>query len=97
MTVLLLGALATAPPAISQGQVVLLLIGAAAVWALFYGGACWLWPFARCWWCKGSGRRYQSEKRKTWRPCRWCKGSGRRLRIGRWIYNYVRGKQRGAM
>lgn len=85
-----------APAPISQGQVYLILIIAVLGWALCYAGACALWPFARCWRCKGSGRRYQSEKRKTWRRCRWCKGSGRRLRIGRWIFNRARGKERGS-
>lgn len=69
---------------------------AAAVWLAWYGFACTFWPFARCWWCKGTGRKYQNEKRKTWRPCRWCKGSGRRLRIVRWIFNYFRGKRKEA-
>lgn len=86
--------LAAAPQAISQGQVYLILAAALGGWALLYAGACAVWPFARCWRCE-NGRRYQNEKRKTWRKCRWCKGSGRRLRVGRWIFNKTRGWDRG--
>jgi hypothetical protein len=59
----------------------------AVFWATWYVIACWYWPFARCVACKGQGRKYQSERRKTWRNCRWCKGSGRRRRWGRIIWS----------
>jgi hypothetical protein len=49
--------------------------------------ACWLWPFAACWWCEG-GRKYQNERRKTWRRCGWCEGTGQRRRIGRVVWAY---------
>lgn len=45
---------------------------------------CAIWPFAKCWFCKGEGRKYQNKAtKKAWRNCRWCGGTGRRRRIGR--------------
>lgn len=60
---------------------------AVTIWALLYGIACWYWPFASCPMCE-SGRKYQNDKKKTWRLCRWCKGSGRRRRWGRIVWAY---------
>jgi len=48
--------------------------------------ACWLWPFAACLSCSGSGR-HTSPGGKAWRHCRRCKGSGTRLRVGRAVWN----------
>jgi hypothetical protein len=64
-----------------------LLVG--AVWLLWYLAQCAIWPFARCWWCRGNARKYQNKRtKKTWRNCRVCEGSGMRLRVGRraWAY-----------
>jgi hypothetical protein len=58
----------------------------AVVWYLI---ACWLWPFAACWRCKGDGKR-RSPSGRAWRPCRRCRGTGARRRIGRMIYAYFR-------
>jgi hypothetical protein len=51
-----------------------------------YAVSCWVWPFARCWICEGTGKRARADGR-VWRPCRWCRGTGRRLRIGRRLHN----------
>ena len=69
------------------------LILAGLVAALWYGGSCWWWPFAACWRCDGAGKLARSDG-KVYRRCRWCKGTGRRLRVGRWAFNYVRGRRR---
>jgi hypothetical protein len=39
-----------------------------------------LFPFTRCWWCKGSPRVTDGSGR-NWRNCAVCGGSGRRLRL----------------
>lgn len=57
--------------------------------------ACTLWPFAACWWCEG-GRRYQNQRKKSWRTCGRCKGTGRRRRIGRVIWAYYRRSKKRA-
>ena len=41
----------------------------------------YLWPFAPCRKCEGSGRN-QGSNRKRYGQCRRCKGAGRRIRIG---------------
>jgi hypothetical protein len=73
----------------------LILIGSALVTALVYTGSCWLFPFARCVRCDGSGRRSRDDG-KVWRLCRRCRGTGRRLRVGRRVSNYFAGKRRDA-
>lgn len=74
-------------------RVTLMLIGLA--WATWYLLACWLWPFSACWWCEG-GRKYQSKRRKAWRPCRRCRGTGQRRRIGRVVWAYFAGSKKQA-
>lgn len=58
----------------------------AVVLPLGYAFSCWVFPWARCLWCEGRGRKYRGDGR-VWRDCRWCRGTGRRLRLGRWAYN----------
>jgi hypothetical protein len=53
---------------------------------LLYLATCWLWPFAACRRCTGSGKR-RAPGGKSWRDCPRCKGTGRRLRLGRRIAN----------
>jgi hypothetical protein len=50
--------------------------------AALYAGACWIWPYAKCRRCGGTGKR-PSPTGRTWRKCDRCKGSGERLRLGR--------------
>lgn len=58
---------------------------------------CAVWPFARCWWCRGDARKYQNKRtKKAWRHCRVCKGSGMRLRWGRRAWAYFRKTQKKA-
>ena len=41
----------------------------------------YLWPFAPCRKCDGSGRN-PGSKRKRYGQCRRCEGAGRRIRLG---------------
>lgn len=50
--------------------------------------ACWLFPFAACFRCEGSGKKRSSSGR-AWRRCRRCKGTGSRLRFGRKVGNWL--------
>jgi len=47
----------------------------------------WLFPFAPCRHCRGSGKHRSA---RYWRPCRKCKGTGRRIRTGRRIWDWTR-------
>jgi len=60
-----------------------------------YAAECWLWPYAKCSWCEGSGRR-DSPDRRHWGDCRHCEGRGRRLRVGRWVFNKLAARRREA-
>jgi len=62
-------------------------VGLAAAGA--YVVSCWVWPFAHCLVCGGTGRRARRDGR-VWRTCRRCRGTGRRLRVGRRAWNYMR-------
>ncbi|WP_202866625.1 hypothetical protein [Kribbella voronezhensis] len=53
--------------------------GLAAV-ALYLLG-CWIFPFANCTKCAGSGKS-RAPRGKAFRNCRRCKGTGRRRRVG---------------
>lgn len=63
---------------------------AVLLWAAGYLAACWLFPFAACRRCDGSGKK-RSPSGRAWRRCKRCKGTGARLRIGRKITNRMRG------
>lgn len=52
--------------------------------------ACWLWPWTRCWRCKGTGK-FRSPTGRAWRDCPRCDGRGKRLRIGRYIVALLQG------
>ena len=61
-----------------------------------YALACWIWPFANCVVCSGSGKR-RSPTGRAWRACGRCQGSGSRLRTGRAVWNVLSGvRQRGS-
>ena len=53
--------------------------------------AIWLFPYAPCRHCRGSGKHRSG---KYWRPCRHCRGTSRRIRLGRRIWNWTRTTQR---
>lgn len=55
-----------------------------------YVAACAFWPYSSCRNCLGTGK-WRSPSRKAWRPCRRCDGTGRRLRLGRRVYELMRG------
>lgn len=52
--------------------------------------ACAWWPYTRHGWCSGTGKR-RSPSGKSWRDCGGCAGSGKRVRVGRRVYEAVRG------
>lgn len=64
------------------GFLAVVLIGSGIAYAV----SCWLFPFARCRACDGTGRKYNGD-RSGFRDCWWCKGATRRLRIGRRLFN----------
>lgn len=65
------------------------LAGLVALVVLVYAGSCWLFPFRKCFLCKGLGRD-ERDDREVFRDCWWCKGTGRRLRFGRRAYNHAK-------
>ncbi|GAA0469441.1 hypothetical protein Aca07nite_27850 [Actinoplanes capillaceus] len=73
---------------------VLLAILAALGYAAFYLIGCAIFPFGRCRRrrCEG-GRVYSRANRKVFRECRRCEGTGKRVRIGRRVYEYLRGER----
>jgi hypothetical protein len=60
-----------------------------ALWAICYVIACAIWPFKPCTRCDGYGK-FPSPSGRNWRYCRHC-DDGAVLRIGRRIYNHLRG------
>ncbi|MQA16950.1 MAG: hypothetical protein GEV09_23305 [Pseudonocardiaceae bacterium] len=58
-----------------------------------YIAACAIWPFARCRWCTGSGRK-RSPTGRAWRDCGHCRGTGRRIRPGRLLLTSARDTHR---
>lgn len=69
-------------------ELVLTVLGIAAGAAVLYVLTCWIWPFAACRRCDGSGKR-RSPGGKAWRDCPRCKGTGKRLRYGWRIANHA--------
>lgn len=67
----------------------LVAMGAVLAWVGGYAMACWIWPFAACKRCKGSGRK-KSPSGRAFRTCKKCKGTGKRIRTGRRIFNWLR-------
>jgi hypothetical protein len=73
-------------------------LGAAALtltclagWVGGYLATCWLYPFANCRRCHGTGKNRNPINRRTFGLCRRCDGTGRRLRVGRHVLNHLRG------
>lgn len=65
--------------AVRAGSAGWFLVGLAA--AAVNAASLYLWPFAPCLACKGTGRN-QGSNRKRYGECRHCKGTGRRQRPG---------------
>lgn len=63
-----------------QQTVVSILIGVGVLG--FYAGHCWLFPYARCRWCRGRPQKRSKSGRTFSRPCKHCKGTGQRVRTG---------------
>lgn len=84
--------LAVARHAASPTALIVILIVAGSIAAAGYAVACWIWPFANCPRCHGSGK-HRSPSGRAFRRCRRCKGTGARLRTGRRVANYFQGKR----
>lgn len=80
---------ATATPAEWPWQAWLILIGLGLLWVAYKAIQCWLWPFAKCSKCDGTGK-WMSPTGKNWATCRRCEGKARRLRTSRKIFNYLK-------
>ena len=63
-----------------------------AGYAAFYLIMCGAFPFGNCRRCHGTGKLYSKIFSKSFRLCRRCEGTGRRVRIGRRVYEYLRGE-----
>jgi hypothetical protein len=60
---------------------------------------CAVWPFGNCRRCHGAGKLAAPSLfggRRAFRLCPRCHSTGRRLRIGRRVYNHLRGLSRDA-
>lgn len=57
------------------------LIGLGLIIVGGWAGSLYLWPFAKCLRCKGTGRNPGSSG-KRWGQCRRCRGASYRRRIG---------------
>lgn len=73
-----------------QPTVALAAVAGALLAAAGYALACWAWPFGVCGGCRGTTERVTWLLSRTV-PCRRCRGTGRRLRVGRRVYNHLRG------
>ena len=49
--------------------------------------AIWIFPYAPCRHCRGTGKHRSGQ---CWRPCPRCQGTGRRIRLGRRIWDWTR-------
>ncbi|MEU7909170.1 hypothetical protein [Actinoplanes sp. NPDC049118] len=67
----------------------LAILGYAALYAL----GCVIFPFGRCRRprCE-NGRIYSRLSRKVFRECPRCEGTGKRVRVGRRLWEYLRGE-----
>jgi len=83
MPIPLLTATATGGP-LDPVQLAVLAVLAFFGWRLL---AIWIFPYAPCRHCKGTGKHRAG---RYWRPCSWCKGTGRRLRLGRRVWDWTR-------
>lgn len=79
---------APTPPPDGAGTVAVAVVLA----ALGYLAACAWWPYTAHRGCGGTGKR-RSPTRRAWRPCRRCNGTGRRVRLGRRVYEALRGRE----
>ena len=61
-------------------------------YATFYLIMCAAFPFGNCRRCHGTGKLYSRIFSKAFRLCPRCEGTGRRVRIGRRVYEYLRGE-----
>jgi hypothetical protein len=65
-----------------------LILWAVLAAAALYGVECAIWPYRRCWSCKGAGK-LRSPVTKSWRECR-CGGDGQAIRWGRRMFELAR-------
>lgn len=62
---------------------------------LYYLSSCAFWPYSKCWRCKGDAK-HKAMWGGGFRLCGWCSGTGRRLKVGRWVFNYIRAKKKAS-
>jgi hypothetical protein len=65
-----------------------LILWAVLAAAVLYVVECVVWPYRRCWPCRGTGRLY-SPITRSWRECR-CGGDGQAIRWGRRVFDSAR-------
>lgn len=63
-------------------------------YAAFYLLMCAAFPFGNCRRCHGTGKLYSKIFTKSFRLCPGCVGTGKRVRIGRRIWEYLRGEHK---
>jgi hypothetical protein len=66
------------------------LVALILLWLAGYAVACTVWPFARCRWCRGTGKR-RSPTGRAFGHCRHCRGTARRVRLGRRLWTAATG------
>lgn len=71
------------------GHLLVLALVALAVWLV----RAWLFPYAPCWRCGGSGKNAGSTRRR-YGTCRRCDGSGRRMVRGAQAVHQARQRAR---
>lgn len=53
-----------------------------------------LYPYAKCRWCDGSGRKRMPGFKRYWGECHRCSGKGRKQRFGARILRYGTPRQK---
>jgi len=84
VTPILLLPATTTTAALDLSQLAALAVLAFLGWRLF---AIWLFPYAPCRHCRGTGKHRSGQ---YWRPCRRCRGTGQRTRAGRRLWDWTR-------
>ena len=62
--------------------------GIAAVAGLLYYASLRLYPYTKCRWCDGVGRKRMPGLKRFWGECHACSGRGRKQRLGARLLHY---------
>jgi hypothetical protein len=65
---------------------------AVLVWLAGYAASCSWRPFADCACCHGTGKHRSGKRVNKFRRCFWCGGRGSFYRLGRQVWNALRGR-----